>query len=88
MPFNRKRVPGWRSAKEATCSAGDSGDMGSASGLGRAPGVRNGNPLLYSCLQNPIDTGATVHRVAKSQTQLKRQNAHMHNYWLPWWLRQ
>ena len=41
--------------------------------LGRSPGEGNGNPLQYSCLGNPIDRGnwqATVHRVAKSQTQL------------------
>ena len=39
--------------------------------LGISPGVGNGNPLQYSCLENPVDRGAwriTVHRVAKSQT--------------------
>ena len=49
------------------------GDMGSIPGLGRAPGEGNGNPLQYSCLENPMDRGAwwaAVHRVAKSQTQL------------------
>ena len=38
------------------------------------PGERNGNPLQYSCLENPVDTGAwrvIVHKVAKSQTRLK-----------------
>ena len=42
-------------------------------GSGRAPGKGNGNPLQYTCLGNPIARGtwqATVHRVAKSQTQL------------------
>ena len=42
-------------------------------GLGRSPGEGNGNPLQYSCLENPTDGGAcraTVHRVAKSQTLL------------------
>ena len=42
-------------------------------GLGRSPGVGNGNPLQYSCLENPMDKGAwcaTVHRVPKSWTQL------------------
>ena len=42
-------------------------------GLGRSPGEGNGYPLLYSCLENPIDREnwwATVHGVAKSQTQL------------------
>ena len=49
------------------------GDLGSIPGLGRSPGERNGNPLQYSCLENPMDGGAwwaTVHGVAKSQTQL------------------
>ena len=41
--------------------------------LGRFPGEGNGKPLQYSCLENPMDGGAwwaTVHRAAKSQTQL------------------
>ena len=49
-------------------------DSGSVSGWGRSPGLENGNPLQYSCLGNPMDRGAwraTVHRVAKSQTQLR-----------------
>ena len=43
-------------------------------GWGRSPGGRHGNPLQYSCLENPMDRGAwraTVHRVAKSRTRLK-----------------
>ena len=54
-------------------SACNAGDLGSIPGLGRSPGKGNGNPLQYSCLENPMDGGAwwaTVHRVAKSQTQL------------------
>ena len=46
---------------------------------GRCPGGGHGNPLQYSCLENPMDRGAwqaTVHRVAKSQTQLKRLSSH------------
>ena len=49
-------------------------DVGSIPGSGRSPGEGNGNPLQYSCLENPIDRGAwraIVHGVAKSQTQLK-----------------
>ena len=49
------------------------GDMGSIPESGRSPGEGNGNPLQYSCLENPMDRGAwwtAVHRVAKSQTQL------------------
>ena len=47
---------------------GNAGDMGSIFGSGRSPGEGNGNTLQYSCLGNPMDTGAwqaTVHRVAK-----------------------
>ena len=46
-------------------------DSGSIPGLGRSPGEGNGNPLQYSCLENPMDRGGwsiTVHGVAKSQT--------------------
>ena len=47
------------------------GDKGSIPGLGRSPGGGYGNPLQYSCLENPVDKGAwpaTIHGVAKSQT--------------------
>ena len=52
----------------------DTGDVGSIPGSGRSPGGRHGNPLQYSCLENPRDRGdwrATVHGVTKSQTGLK-----------------
>ena len=42
-------------------------------GSGKSPGEGNGNPLQYSCLENPMDRGtwrATVHRVTESQTRL------------------
>ena len=58
--------PGGSDGKESACNAGD---PGSTPGLGRSPGERNGNPLQYSCLENPMDRGvwwATVCRVAKS----------------------
>ena len=58
---------------EVKVSACNAGDLGSIPGLGRSPGEGNGNPLQYSCLENPMDRGAwwaTVHGVAKSQTQL------------------
>ena len=66
-------LPGVSLGKESTCNAGDAGDMGLISGLGRFPGGRNGNPLQYSCLDNPLDRGAwwaIIHGVTKSQTQL------------------
>ena len=59
--------------KESSCNARDSGDAGLISELGRSTGVENGNPLQYSCLENPMDRGAwwaTVYRVAESRTQL------------------
>ena len=64
--------PGGSDGKESACSAGD---PGSTPGSGRTPQERNGCPLQYSCLENPMDRGAqraTVHRVAKSQTWLKQ----------------
>ena len=56
-------------------------DAGSISGSRRSPGVENGNPLKYSCLENSVDRGvwqATVHRVTKSQTRLKRLSTSTH----------
>ena len=58
---------------EVKVSACNAGDLGSIPVSGRSPGEGNGNPLQYSCLENPRDGGAwwaTVHGVAKSQTQL------------------
>ena len=60
-------------AQKVKASACNVGDLSSIPGLGRYPGERNGNPLQYSCLENPMDGEAwwaTVHGVAKSQTQL------------------
>ena len=51
--------------KESACNAGN---LGSISGLGRSPGEGNGNPLKYSCLENPMDKGAwqaTVYGVTR-----------------------
>ena len=59
--------------KDLPANAEDIRDMGSIPGLGNSPGGGNGNPLQYSCLENPMDRGAwwaTVHGVAKSQTLL------------------
>ena len=60
--------------KNAPTNAGDIRDVGSIPGSGRFPGEGNGDPLQYSCMENLMDSGAwwaTVHGVAKSQTQLK-----------------
>ena len=58
-------LPRWLGGKESACQAGDAGLI---PGLGRSPGEGNGNPLQYSCLENPMDRGAwlaAVHEVAK-----------------------
>ena len=55
-------------------SASNAGDPGLIPGLGRSSGEGNGNPLQYSCLENPMDRRAwqaTIHIVSKRQTQLK-----------------
>ena len=60
-----------QSGKESSCNAGD---QGSIPGSGRSPGEGNGNPLQYSCLENPRDGGAwwaAVYGVAQVRTQLK-----------------
>ena len=58
--------------KNPPANAGDAGKVDSIPGLGRSPGVGNGNPLQYSCLENSMDRGtwwATVHEVRKNWTQ-------------------
>ena len=60
--------------KNSPADVGDIRDTGLIFGLGRSPGEGNGNPLQYSCLENPMDRGAwraTVRRVTQSQTRLK-----------------
>ena len=60
--------PGGLDRKESACNVGD---LGLIPGLGRSPGGGHGNPLQYSCLENPMDRGAwwaTVHGVTKSWT--------------------
>ena len=54
-------------------------NVGSMPGLGRSPGGGHGNPLQYSCLENPMDRGAwqaAVHRVAQSWTRQKLLSTH------------
>ena len=53
-PFS-SGFPGGSDGKESACNAGD---PGSIPGSGRSPGEGNGNPLQYSCLENPTDRGA------------------------------
>ena len=64
--------------KYLPANAGDIKDVSSIPGSERSLGGGNGNPLQYSCLENPMDRGAwqaTVHRVTKSWTRLKQQHA-------------
>ena len=69
-------IPGDSMVNNLPANAGVVGDTGSIPGLERSPGGGPGNPLQYSCLENPMSRGAwqaTVHGVAKSQTQLSEQ---------------
>ena len=70
--------------KNQPANAGDVGDTSSIPGTGRSPGGGNGNPLPYSCLENPTDRGswqATVQRVAESDTTERlSMHAHTHKY--------
>ena len=62
--------PGGSDGKVSACNAGD---LGSIPGSGSSQGEGNGNPLQYSCLENPMDRGAwlaIVHRITKSWTRL------------------
>ena len=68
LPNNLRDFSGGSNGKASVCNAGD---PGSIPGSGRSPGEGNGNPLHYSCLENPMDGGAwwaTVHGVAESRT--------------------
>ena len=71
-----KDFPGGSDGK---ASAYNAGDLGSIPGSGRSPGEGNGNPLQYSCLENPMDGGAwwaTVHGLAKSRIQRETSLSH------------
>ena len=65
--------------KNPPANAGDIRDMGSVPGSERSSGEGKGNPLQYSCLQNPMDRGAwwaTVHGTTKIQKELKQLSTH------------
>ena len=83
--FNTNLTKNWGASqlvlgvKNPPAHAGDVRDVGSIPGSGRSPGEGHGNPLQYSCLTSPLDRGtqATVHRVTKSQRQLKQLSTHV-----------
>ena len=67
--------------KNPPANAGDVREVGSVPGSGKFPGGGHGSPLQYSSLENPMHRRAwqaTVHRVRKSWTQLKRLSMHTH----------
>ena len=69
--------------KKSAFNARDTGDVVLIRGSGRSPGVAHGNPLQYSCQENPMDRGtwwATVHGVAKGQTRLKQLSTDAHTW--------
>ena len=77
VPLTEMEFPGGSDGKGSACSAEN---PSSIPGSGRSPGEGNGNPLQYSCLENPMDRGgwrAIVHRVTKSRTRLS--DFHRHN---------
>ena len=76
-------LPKCLSSKESSCNAGDARDVGSISGSGRSPGGGHGNAYQYSCLENPMESGAwwaMLNGVAKSQTQMKWISTYTHTH--------
>ena len=80
-------LPQWFSGKESACNVGAAGDASSIPGLGRSPGGGHGNPLQYSCQDNPMDRGtsnAAVHGVAKeldtTESAHARARTHTHTH--------
>ena len=57
--------------KNLPANSGDIRDACSIPGLGKSLGGGHGNPLQYSCLENPMERGVAVHRISKSQTGQK-----------------
>ena len=71
--INLNAITTFPGGSDSKASVYNAGDLGSIPGSGRFPGEENGNPLQYSCLENPMDGGAwwaTVHGVAKRRARL------------------
>ena len=70
--------------KNPPANAGDISDTSSVSGSGKSSAGRHGNPLQYSCLQNPTDREAwqaTVHRITTNRILLKQLSTRTHTLW-------
>ena len=79
MSTQRYGFPGRLSGKESIFNAGDTVDVGLFPGLGRSLGGGRGNPLQYSCLENPMDSGAwraAIHGIAKELDTTGRRGTH------------
>ena len=61
--------PGSKVVKNLPANAGDARDMGSIPGSGRSPGVGNGNPLQFSCLENSMDRGAWLQSMGSQRVE-------------------
>ena len=85
MSASLQPLVGFPGGSEVKASACNAEDLGSILGLGRSPGEGNGNSLQYSCLENPMDGGAswaTVLGAAKSQTRLSDHS--LTHFATPW----
>ena len=70
--------------KNPPANAGDIGDSGLIPGWGRSPGLGNGNPFQYSCLENSMDKGvwwATVHWGCKELDDSETEHTELHHQW-------
>ena len=76
--------PGGSVVKNLPANAGHAGDAGVIPGSGRSPGKGNGNPLQYSCLENPMDRGAWWATVPGVTTEHACNTAYVKTVIAPW----
>ena len=78
--------PGGAGVKNLPANAGETRDVSLIPGSGRSPRIGNGNPLQYSCLENPMNRGAwraTVYGVAECECACTHARTHTHTHTLP-----